>query len=143
MDFTPLSKLTKNQQPGQQQPQTGHITLINTLYSAKEILHITHNIQKSKDKSIHEAIGGLYTAFDDLMDKFVECIFGIYGPGPISISASNADDVVGFIKALYNQIESERVFFKESWIQNMIDMFQEEIALTLYKLQYVKSDPSV
>jgi UDP-N-acetylglucosamine transferase subunit ALG13 len=38
---------------------------------------------------------------------------------------------------LYKQIESERKMFKESWIQNRIDNFQEQIALALYKLQYV------
>jgi hypothetical protein len=128
---------------GQTQPTTGknHVSLINTLYKAKEDMHLSHNVQKSKDHSVHTALGDIYTTFDDMIDSFVESIFGIYGPGEIAFSACACAEPVAYLKALYDTIEKERKFYKESWIQNDIDMFQKEIALTLYKLQYVKSNP--
>ena len=118
-----------------------HATLINLLYKAKEDLHLTHNVQKSKDHSVHAALGDIYTAFEDMIDGFVECIFGIYGPIDLEFSACACGEPVSYLKNLYDTIERERKFFKESWIQNEIDNFQKEIALTLYKLQYVKSNP--
>lgn len=119
-----------------------HCALLITLYKAMNDLHITHNVQTSKDKSIHEAIGGLYTAIDDRLDRFVETVFGIYGPSSISFSSGPIlTDIVSYCKSLYGKIESERKMYKESWIQNMIDNFQEDIAMTLYQLQYVKSEP--
>jgi hypothetical protein len=121
-------------------PKT-HATFINLIYKAKEDTHLTHNVQKSKDHSVHTALGDFYGALDDMIDSFVESIFGIYGPIELSFSATSYADPVGYLKNLYDTIERERRFYKESWIQNEIDNIQKEIALTLYKLQYVKSNP--
>jgi hypothetical protein len=118
-----------------------HATFINLVYKAKEDLHLAHNVQKSKDHSIHTALGDIYSAFDDMIDSFVEAIFGVYGPIELEFSACACGDPIQYLTNLYDTIERERKFFKESWIQNEIDLFQKEIALTLYKLKYVKSNP--
>jgi hypothetical protein len=139
IDFTPLSKLAKQEK--QPSGTSNHTKFINLVYKAKEDLHLAHNVQKTKDHSVHSALGDIYTAFDDMIDGFVEAIFGIYGPAEIQFTTQSITDPVGYLKNLYSSIDSERTFFKESWIQNEIDMFQKEIALTLYKLHYVKSNP--
>jgi hypothetical protein len=121
----------------------GHVVLLNILYKAKEDIHLTHNVQPTKDNSVHTTLGALYEAFGEYIDSFVEAIFGVYGTAPLGFTANSFEDPIGYLKRLYDVIEKERKFFKESWIQNDIDLFQKEIALALYKLENVKSDPKV
>lgn len=125
-----------------QTSSTKHTTLINTLYKAKEDIHLTHNTQPTKDNSVHTTLGALYESFDGFIDSFVEAVFGIYGTAPLSFTATTFEDPVGYLKRLYVTIEKERKFYKESWIQSEIDLFQKEIALALYKLENVKSNPN-
>ena len=117
-----------------------HNEFINLLYTIKEETHLTHNVQKSKDLAIHNALGDLYTSMEENLDSFVESVFGIYGPVDLSFSAKNYDNPVEYLFNAYELIEEKRKYFKESFIQSEIDLFQKEIALTLYKLQYVKSN---
>jgi hypothetical protein len=149
IDFTPLSKLKMNKKEVVQDDEyedddetevksaQGYAKFLNMLYKAKEDIHITHNVQKSKDLSMHQTLGALYEAFEDNIDILVETVFGIYGATELSFTAKLMQNPMEDLKMLYKQIESERKMFKESWIQNRIDNFQEQIALALYKLQYV------
>lgn len=119
-----------------------HAKLIELFYKAKEETHLMHNVQKSKDKSIHEAIGGFYTFVEEFIDGFTESVFGIYGTVPLNFNSSTPTiDALSYMENLYSQVEIERKFFKESWIQNEIDNFQKSIAMTLYQLKYVRSNP--
>jgi hypothetical protein len=149
IDFTPLSKLKMNKKEVVKDDEyenddetevksaQGYAKFLNMLYKAKEDIHITHNVQKSKDLSMHQTLGALYEAFEDNIDILVETVFGIYGATELSFTAKLMQNPMEDLKMLYKQIESERKMFKESWIQNRIDNFQEQIALALYKLQYV------
>lgn len=120
-----------------------HCTLINIFYKSKEDMHITHNVQRSLDKSVHDTIGEFYLFVEEFIDGFVESVFGIYGPKDICFKAEVVSNPKLYLEKLYSIIETERKFFKESWIQNEIDNFQKQIALSLYKLKYVKSEPKV
>jgi len=149
IDFTPLSKLKMKKKEVVKEDEyedddetevksaQGYAKFLSMLYKAKEDIHITHNVQKSKDLSMHETLGALYEAFEDNIDILVETVFGIYGATELSFTAKLMQNPMEDLKMLYKQIESERKMFKESWIQNRIDNFQEQIALALYKLQYV------
>jgi hypothetical protein len=149
IDFTPLSKLKMNKKEVVKDDEyenddetevksaQGYAKFLNMLYKAKEDIHITHNVQKSKDLSMHQTLGALYEAFEDNIDILVETVFGIYGATELSFTTKLMQNPMEDLKMLYKQIESERKMFKESWIQNRIDNFQEQIALALYKLQYV------
>lgn len=150
IDFTPLSKLKMKKKEVEREDEyeddddenevksaQGYAKFLSMLYKAKEDIHITHNVQKSKDLAVHQTLGALYEAFEDNIDILVETVFGIYGTAELSFTAKSMQNPMQDLKMLYKQIESERTMFKESWIQNRIDNFQEQIALALYKLQYV------
>jgi DNA-binding ferritin-like protein len=91
----------------------------------------------------HKALQEYYEGIQDVVDKLVESYQGKYGimtkynNKPYTDFAS-VEQVISYFEELDSIIESNRTSLKDSYIQNQIDMFNELINSTLYKLKNLK-----
>lgn len=101
--------------------------------------HITHLMQPDKTYARHIAHELYYDGdIEDIVDKLQEVSMGIYPETDIKVEAScKIDDSPKYFQDLYNKIDQLRKPIKESFIQNIIDEAQSEIAHTLYRFKYI------
>lgn len=115
------------------------IQLFNKLFEIRDTLHLTHLYQADRKLSTHLALGSAYESILDLVDQLVECYSGLYGQQDISIpSSTRTDNPMKYLMTSYQSIETMRKGISESFLQNIIDEIQAEIARTLYKLKFVQ-----
>jgi hypothetical protein len=114
-------------------------TIPALLLKARTDAHLTHLRQPDKTLATHKALAKFYEDVVDLIDGYVESSMGI--DSTFSLDMVPASEViqnpVQYFKDLYTQIETSKINIKESFIQSQIDIIQELIANTLYKLQFV------
>ena len=113
--------------------------IASALFKARTDAHLTHLKQPDKTLATHKALAKFYEDVADLIDGYVESSMGI--DPTFSLDMVPASEViqnpVQYFKDLYTQIETNKVNIKESFIQSQIDIIQELLANTLYKLQFV------
>ncbi len=88
----------------------------------------------------HMALGAYYEGIPLLVDKLVETYQGKHGimqnyRNEPYMNFESVEQLIGYFSKLDNIIESNRTSIKESYIQNQIDMFNELINSTIYKLK--------
>lgn len=101
--------------------------------------HITHLMQPTPTYARHLAHELYYDgAIEDLVDELQEVSMGIYPESNIQVQGSSKiEDSPAYFQNLYDQIEQLRKPIKETFIQNIIDECQAEIAHTLYRFKYI------
>ena len=118
---------------------TAEANFFGKLMQIRDIAHLTHLRQYQRSGWEHKALNTLYDEVLDLVDTLIESWQGIYGTIDITIPESKPKmDAIGWLTDLYNSIMSERIMFKESWIQNQIDTICELLAQSLYRLKFVQ-----
>lgn len=109
------------------------------IFNMRDVVHLTHLKQLSKNGWEHKALNEFYDEILDLIDDIVESYQGVYGIIDITIPEAKAStDILYFLTDMYNCVESDRYIFKESWIQSEIDLISKALAKTIYKLKHVK-----
>ena len=113
--------------------------IVSLLFKAINDAHITHLLQADKTLAKHNAMSLFYDGpVGDLADQIMEVSMGLHGETDITVaSSSKIINAVDYFQKLYNNIEALRKPIKESFIQNIVDEVQSEIAHTLYRLKYI------
>jgi hypothetical protein len=114
-------------------------TIAALLMKAKTDAHLTHLKQKDKTLATHNAMSIFYEGIGDLIDTYVETSMGIddtFCLDEVPESMVIANPLVYF-KNLYNAISVAREVVKESFIQSQIDLMQELVAHTLYRIKNI------
>lgn len=107
------------------------------LFQSRDITHLSH--LRTKSYAVHKALDTYYNDLLDLIDTLVESYQGNYQLINIKIESSIATlDPVSHLTELRSYIDTNRVIFKESYLQNVIDEVQQLINQTLYKLVNLK-----
>jgi hypothetical protein len=88
----------------------------------------------------HMALGDYYEGVPALVDKLVESYQGKHGimkdyKNESYMNFESVDQLIGYFTRLDNTIQSNRTQLKESYIQSQLDLFNELINSTLYKLK--------
>jgi DNA-binding ferritin-like protein len=88
----------------------------------------------------HKALQKYYEGVANLIDTLVESYQGKNGimknyKNETYINFESVDQLIGYFTKLDNTIESNRTQLKESYIQSQLDLFNELINGTLYKLK--------
>jgi hypothetical protein len=114
-------------------------TIAALLMKAKTDAHLTHLKQKDKTLATHNAMSIFYEEIGDLIDTYVETSMGIddtfcLDEVPESMVIANP---LAYFKNLYNTISAERESIKEAFIQSQIDLMQELVAHTLYRIKNI------
>jgi hypothetical protein len=114
-------------------------TIATLLMKAKTDAHLTHLKQKDKTLATHNAMSIFYEGIGDLIDTYVETSMGIddtfcLDEVPESMVITNP---LVYFKNLYNAISVAREVVKESFLQSQIDLMQELIAHTLYRIKNI------
>ena len=108
------------------------------LFKAINDTHITHLMNKDKTLARHKALEIFYEAIPDSLDCFIETSLPLYKITDIVVEESKCiDNPLQYFKDLYDKIEVVRKQYKESFLQNQIDGFQEEIMHAIYRLTYI------
>jgi hypothetical protein len=114
-------------------------TIAALLMKAKTDAHLTHLKQKDKTLATHNAMSIFYEGIGDLIDTYVETSMGIddtFCLDEVPESMVIANPLVYF-KNLYNAISVAREVVKESFLQSQIDLMQELVAHTLYRIKNI------
>lgn len=106
------------------------------LFQSRDTAHLTH--LRVRSYAQHVALNDYYDGLLGLIDDLIESYQGYYQIVNITIEASKATEPISHLKALNEFIETNRVIFKESCLQNIIDEIQALINKTLYKLINLK-----
>jgi hypothetical protein len=114
-------------------------TIAALLMKAKTDAHLTHLKQKDKTLATHNAMSIFYEGIGDLIDTYVETSMGIddtfcLDEVPESMVIANP---LAYFKSLYNAISASREVVKESFLQSQIDLMQELVAHTLYRIKNI------
>jgi hypothetical protein len=114
-------------------------TIATLLMKAKTDAHLTHLKQKDKTLATHNAMSIFYEGIGDLVDTYVETSMGIddtfcLDEVPESMVIANP---LAYFKNLYNAISVAREAVKESFLQSQIDLMQELVAHTLYRIKNI------
>jgi len=117
---------------------TSPTSFFGKLFEIRDTLHLAHLEAASKSYAEHIALGDLYGSITDFADTIIESHFGLYGPQAITIPKTSSTAPIPYLQATYKWIDSNRSMFKETFIQNVIDEIQQNIAQTLYKLKNLK-----
>ena len=110
---------------------------ISVLRNSSPQVHIFHN--QTRVYSEHQALGGYYDDVLDIIDRITETYTALYGEimdykSAPYINYTDKEQVITYFKTLYAYVQKERMVFKESFIQNIIDELSELIAQTVYRL---------
>ena len=110
---------------------------ISILRNSSPQVHIFHN--QTRIYSEHTALGMYYDDVLDLIDRLTETYTALYGEieGYTSMPYRDyvsKDETVNYFKALYQYVQTNRVIFKESFLQNIIDELSELLAQTMFRL---------
>lgn len=109
------------------------------LFSINIIAHLTHLYQPDMTLATHLALKDIYEQVIDLADGLVEKYQGVHGRVSIVVPQNtNTTKPLEFVKSYYDKIQTGRIIFKESFIQNIIDEISAVLAEGIYKLTYVK-----
>ena len=114
-------------------------TIAALLMKARTDAHLTHLKQKDKTFATHNAMSIFYEGVLDLIDTYVETSMGIddtfcLDEVPESMVIANP---LAYFKNLYNAISVARESVKETFLQSQIDLMQELIAHTLYRIKNI------
>ena len=114
-------------------------TIATLLMKARTDAHLTHLKQKDKTFATHNAMSIFYEGVLDLIDTYVETSMGIddtfcLDEVPESMVIANP---LAYFKNLYNAISVARESVKETFLQSQIDLMQELIAHTLYRIKNI------
>lgn len=114
-------------------------TIAALLLKAKTDAHLTHLKQKDKTLATHNAMSIFYEGIGGLIDTYVETSMGIddtfcLDEVPESMVIANP---LAYFKNLYNAVSVAREVVKESFLQSQIDLMQELIAHTLYRIKNI------
>lgn len=114
-------------------------TIAALLFKAKTDAHLTHLKQKDKTLATHNAMSIFYEGIGGLIDTYVETSMGIddtfcLDEVPESMVIANP---LAYFKNLYNAVSVAREVVKESFLQSQIDLMQELIAHTLYRIKNI------
>jgi hypothetical protein len=110
---------------------------ISILRNSSPQVHIFHN--QTRIYSEHQALGMYYDDVLDLIDRLTETYTALngeiinYTSMPYRDYVSK-DETVNYFKALYQYVETNRVIFKQSFLQNIIDELCELLTQTLFRL---------
>jgi hypothetical protein len=119
-------------------PNTSASEFFGILMQIRDIAHLTHLRQYTKNGWEHKALNILYDEVLDKVDTIIESWQGIHGLIDIRIPESSAKtDAIEWTSSVYSHIMANRYQFTESWIQNEIDNVCTLLAQTLYRLKYV------
>ena len=114
------------------------ISIPSLLFKARNDAHITHLLNKDRVMATHKALESFYEGIVDLADGFIETSLVWYPVDDICVEESCCiKNPVEYFKNLYKSIDTLRVKYKESFLQNQIDEVQTLISQTIYRLTYM------
>jgi Family of unknown function (DUF5856) len=109
------------------------------LLKARTDAHLTHLRQKDKTLALHNAMSMFYEGVVDLVDTYIETSMGI--DDSFTLEEVDESEVIAnplaYFKNLYNAISVAREAVKESFLQSQIDLMQELVAHTLYRIKNI------
>lgn len=107
------------------------------LFVYRDKLHFAHLSTNSYAE--HVALNSAYDGMLSLIDDLVESVQGIYGIQKITqVPCDDYPSNIALLEKMYMCIDEYRPLFKESFILNQLDEFQQLFAQTLYKLKFLK-----
>lgn len=107
------------------------------LFVYRDKLHFAHLATTSYSE--HMALNSAYDGMLGLIDDLVESVQGIYGIQKITqVLCDDYPSTIALVETMYKCIDEYRPLFKESFILNQLDEFQQLFAQTLYKLKFLK-----
>lgn len=109
------------------------------LFEIRNVAHLTHIAQPDGTLATHLALGELYEAMTPIIDGLVEGWQGLMNNLLVMRqSGVVVEDPLAYLEANYEYISMHRSTLTESWMQNEIDEIIKCLAVTIYKLKYVK-----
>jgi len=105
---------------------------IGKLFHSRNVAHLVHLNVTSFAK--HKALNEYYDEILDLLDTLTETSFGSIGRQEIIIPESKVEDINVHLSSLRDYIESNRLIFKGTHLQNIIDEIVALIDHTVYLL---------
>lgn len=129
------TQFTVNKSPGMNKG-----VFFGMLFHARDYIHLAHlNISGPGSFATHKALNEFYDGILGITDSLIESTQGEEGLIDITIPATKlSKSAQDFLLELREYIKTQRVIFKESFQQNIIDTIQELISQTVYKLKYLK-----
>ena len=133
--LTPEDVVAKSSRTGSN-PATPIVAL---LMKSVNDAHITHLMQPDKTLALHTALEKYYDGdIEDIIDTLQEQSMGIYNETDIKVDGSSKiDNCTKYFQELYAKVEQLRKPIKETFLQNIVDEVQAEIAHTLYRLKNI------
>lgn len=110
------------------------------LFHARDYIHLAHlDATGPSSFSMHKALNKFYDEILEITDTLIESTQGEEGLVKITIPVTVlSKSALEFLVELREYIKTQRVIFKESWQQNILDELQQLISQTVYKLKYLK-----
>lgn len=110
------------------------------LFHARDYIHLAHlDASGPGSFSLHKALNKFYDEILEITDTLIESTQGDEGLIKITIPKTElSKSAQEFLLELREYIKTQRVIFKESYQQNIIDEIQQLISQTLYKLKFLK-----
>ena len=125
-------------EPESKEEMNSEASIPSLLFKARNDAHITHLMNRDKTMATHKALEAFYEEVVDLADGFIETSLVWYPVSDICVEESCCiKNPVEYFKNLYSQIDTLRVQYKESFLQNQIDEMQTLISQTIYRLTYM------
>jgi DNA-binding ferritin-like protein len=110
------------------------------LFHSRDYIHLAHlDVSGPGSFAAHKALNEFYGEILDIIDTLIESTQGEEGILKITIPKTElSKPAQEFLLELREYIKNQRVIFKESFQQNIIDNLQQLISQTIYKLKYLK-----
>ncbi|TXG82641.1 MAG: hypothetical protein E6R13_04645 [Spirochaetes bacterium] len=126
---------TSYEQPEESYSEYTIGSLVSCLFEMRDNMHIQHF--KTTSYATHMALDTLYKDIVDLVDSLVESWQGKYGiiSGYTPIEIHEELDAVEYLKYKLEYITEFRGTTKDSYILSQLDIIEELIYSSLYKLQ--------
>lgn len=116
--------------------------LVSRVFSDRNAAHIAHWASKGIGSyAQHIALGELYEALPDLLDKIVEAYQGAFDLiGPVPAGPSSTNDILADLEdsAAWIELNRDKISKRNSAIANLVDGLLEAYYTAIYKLRNLR-----
>jgi DNA-binding ferritin-like protein len=107
------------------------------IFSFNSSLKLIHwNVTGKGSYAAHLSLDEAITTLLDVTDRIIETTYASHGNLNIVIPETvRPDDYIAHIESFYDFVESKRGLFSETFIQSIIDDYQEGIKQLLFRLK--------
>ncbi len=120
-------------------PNVAIAQFLGNVFSFNNSLKLNHWRSMGKGSYAHHiALDQAVDSLLDVTDRLVEVCYALDGELQIVVpETNNPADIVKHVEDFYAYIETSRELFPESFIQSILDDYQEAQQQLLYRLKYL------